>query len=230
MTDDPAITSAAGDRRPIAARSSRLASSAAQYLVRRNITPNAISLASVVCALVGGLGLALSRAEVPAWLATLLYLLAIVGIQGRLVCNLLDGMVAVEGGKGGPRGGVYNDLPDRIADPILLAAAGYAVGLPTAYELGWLAAIAAMLTAYVRVLGKSIGAGTYFVGPMAKQHRMAVLTGACVLAAVVAWIDLGLRRWVLYVALLIILAGCVLTIVRRLRLVFRDLDARGGMS
>lgn len=225
MTDNDTIPPATGERHPAAAPS-RLAAAATACLIRRNVTPNAISLASVVFAAVGALGLALCRAEVPAWLAMLLYLLAIVGIQGRLACNLLDGIVAVEGKKKGPRGNVYSDLPDRIADPILLVAAGYGVGIVTGYELGWLAAIAALLTAYVRVLGKSIGGGSHAIGPMARQHRMAVLTAGCLIAAIVGWFSLPMRRWVMYAALVVIVAGCVLTIVRRLRLIFGELDSQ----
>ncbi len=97
-------------------------------------------------------------------------------------------------------------------------------------ELGWLAAIGAILTAYVRVLGTSLGAGTSFVGPMAKQHRMAVLTVACVLVAIVSWFSDPLRRWVMYAALVLIVAGCVATIARRLKLIFGDLRAKGEKS
>ncbi len=57
--------------------------------------------------------------------ATLLWLGAALGIQLRLVCNLIDGMVAIEGGMKSPVGGLYNEVPDRIADPLLLIAAGY---------------------------------------------------------------------------------------------------------
>jgi len=41
-----------------------------------------------------------------------------------------------------------------------------------------LAAALAILTAYVRVLGVSVGTPQYYLGPMAKQHRMAALTAA----------------------------------------------------
>jgi CDP-diacylglycerol--glycerol-3-phosphate 3-phosphatidyltransferase len=102
-------------------------------------------------------------------------------IQARLVCNLLDGMVAIEGGKKSPVGQLYNEFPDRIADSLLIVALGYAIGLPF---LGWLGALAAALTAYVRVFGGSLGLPQDFRGPMAKQHRMAVMTGACALTAI----------------------------------------------
>lgn len=226
MENDAHVTTSAGDRRPIKARSSRWAAGLAAYLVRRDVSPNAVSVASVAFAAAGAVGLALARADVPAWLAGLLYLLAALGIQGRLACNLLDGMVAVEGGRGGPAGEVFNDLPDRLADPILLVAAGYGVNLWWGPDVGWLAAAAALLTAYVRVLGRAAGAGTHFAGPMAKQHRMAVLTAACGLCAAVAWVGLGLRHWVMFAALAVIAAGCAVTVVRRVRLIIRSLEAK----
>jgi phosphatidylglycerophosphate synthase len=197
-------------------------------MVRKNVRPNTISMASVAFAAVAGFALVLTRADTPWFVLGPLYLLAILGIQGRLVCNLLDGMVAVEGGKGGPAGEVYNDLPDRLADPILLAAAGYGVELPFGAELGWLAAIGSLLTAYVRVLGRSIGAGTYFIGPMAKQHRMAILTAACFFAmfAPMFAMSFGLHRWIMFGALCVVVAGCAVTVVRRLRLIIRDIEAK----
>ena len=46
--------------------------------------------------------------------------------QLELLCNLLDGMVAVEGGLGGPTGPLWNELPDRIADSVFIVALGMA--------------------------------------------------------------------------------------------------------
>lgn len=46
-------------------------------------------------------------------------ILAAVFIQCRLLCNLFDGMVAVEGGKSTPSGELFNDIPDRVADPLI---------------------------------------------------------------------------------------------------------------
>jgi phosphatidylglycerophosphate synthase len=90
--------------------------------------------------------------------------------------------------------------------------------------LGWAAAVAAILTVYVRVLGASAGAGHYFCGPMAKQHRMAVMTAACVAAALEAAADPGGR--VMTVALLVIIVGCLVTIARRTRRIVADLESR----
>src|SRR5207253_4121808 len=114
-------------------------------------------------------------------------LLAAASIQMRLVCNLLDGMVAVEHDQGSPVGPVWNELPDRIADTLFLASAGYAASLagahggwPGGVAAGWICAVGAVTTAYVRELGRGLGLAADFSGPMAKPHRMAALTAAAV--------------------------------------------------
>jgi hypothetical protein len=49
-------------------------------------------------------------------------------------------------------------------------------------ELGYIAALAALFTAYVRAEGKVAGAHQEFCGPMAKPQRMFLLTAACLYA------------------------------------------------
>jgi phosphatidylglycerophosphate synthase len=214
-------------RRPLKSRQSRWAATSAAWLARRNVSPNTISLGSVAFACVtGGAYVGVVYAQHTPWLVSVLLVVACLGMQGRLVCNLLDGMVAVEGGKGSPVGELYNDMPDRIADGIIFATAGYAAGTVYGPALGWLAVAFAILTAYVRVLGRSLGAGVYFTGPMAKQHRMAALTAANVLGAILtpwAW-----HRWPLLVALGLIVVGSAFTCVRRLNLIAGELRRKAG--
>ncbi len=142
-----------------------------------------------------------------------LWLVAAAAIQLRLLCNLFDGMVAVEGGKATPTGGVFNELPDRAADSLTLIGLGYACGWP---QLGLWCALGAAVTAYIRVLGASLGTPHYFFGPMAKQHRMALCTGALLLAY---W-----RPWVLVPTLALILVGTAITCLARTRVICRELE------
>lgn len=148
-------------------------------------------------------------------------LIALAGVQLRLLCNVLDGLVAVEGGKKSAVGAIYNEFPDRVADSVLLVAAGYAAGAPS---LGWAAALLAALTAYIRVFGGSLGLEQCFLGPMAKQHRMAMLSLACVLAMVEAVAHLPHRS--LLAALVIIAAGSALTCITRTRAIARELKGK----
>lgn len=199
------------ERRPIAARGSAPARWLTEWLLRTAITPNQISMASIGFAAVGAAALMAG----PGWLW-----LTALGIQLRLLCNLLDGMVAVEGGRGSPLGALYNEVPDRAADSLLLVALGYALGEPW---LGWACALAAAMTAYIRTLGGASGLPQDFRGPMAKPHRMAVLTAACLLGLLEWALDWPPR--ILLVAGWVILAGSVLTCATRLAAMARLLRA-----
>ena len=134
-------------------------------------------------------------------------------------------MVAVEGGFRTKAGEVYNEFPDRFADAFILIGAGYASHwLKISPELGWTAALLAVITAYNRALGVVAGASQYFCGPMAKPQRMAVMTVASVMSVVEVLVRWPLR--VIPVALMIIILGCLLTIVRRTRRIVRALNSK----
>ena len=207
------------NRRPIKSRSNRLILMLAGTLARSAITPNQISGASVIFAAIGAAALIASD-SIGAMI------IAIAGIQLRLVCNVIDGLVAIEGGKRTVVGALYNEFPDRLADTLLLVAAGYAVAAPS---LGWAAALLAALTAYVRVFGGVVGLAQRFIGPMAKQHRMALLTLGCVANA--AETALHRHHICLFIALAIIAAGSALTCITRTRAIVRDLhDVEAGAN
>jgi len=152
-------------------------------------------------------------------------LLAAAAIQLRLLCNMLDGMLAVEEGFKTSTGDIYNDLPDRVADVLILVGAGYSIRqLTGGVTLGWAAAVAAVFTAYVRLLGGSLGVTQHFIGPMAKQHRMFVLTMAAILAAVETLTSRTARA--IPAALAVILAGSMLTAMRRVHRIAGEAGAR----
>ena len=146
-------------------------------------------------------------------------------IQVRLLANLMDGMVAIEGRRRSATGELFNEIPDRFADTLLLVGAGYAVTWVSWGEvLGWAAASAAVLTAYVRLLGGALAVTQHFCGPMAKPHRMAFLTLACFLSMVEVAAT-GYEGRVLAVALALIALGSLLTFARRTRLIAKELSA-----
>ncbi len=192
-------------------------------LVATRITPNQISIVSIFCALVSGLSFyVFSHHTAWGWL-----LLAALFIQLRLLCNMMDGLVAVEGGKGTASGELFNDIPDRFADIFILLGAGYAAAhLPWGATLGWTAAVLAVLTAYIRTLGASLGAPVSFMGPMAKQHRMGLLTAATLLS--VAELIIRGTHMLLLLAMLVIIVGSLWTCYRRAAAVYRFLEAKAG--
>jgi len=153
-----------------------------------------------------------------------LWLIAALGMQLRLIANMLDGMVALESNRTSPLGEFCNEVPDRVSDVVIFVGAGFAAGGDVLS--GCLAAVAAVLTAYARVFGASLGLGHDFRGPMAKQHRMAVMTVACVALFIAP--DLG--RWTyggdgrmsaIAAATQLVAVGALITFVRRLTSIIR---------
>jgi phosphatidylglycerophosphate synthase len=213
-------------RRPLKTRGRTWARALAAWLAGHRVQPNAISLFSLLPAAAAGACFLLLPHAWP-WLQVVLLLVAAGSIQLRLLANMLDGLVAVEGGRRTATGDLFNEVPDRIADVLILAPAGYAVvWLDSAgITLGWLAALLAVLTAYVRVFGGSLGFAQSFAGPMAKQHRMAALTLACLLSVIEVIVG-GFQGRILFLGLLVIGLGAAVTIVRRLRLIARQLQDR----
>jgi phosphatidylglycerophosphate synthase len=210
------------DRRPIATRDSKWARAAATWLALRRVSPNAISIAGMCACLLAGLALAstsflYSRVE---------WIIAALGMQLRLTANMLDGMVALATGRASKRGELYNEVPDRVSDAVVFIGAGLARG--GNITLGYVAAILAIFTAYIRAAGKIAGAPNEFCGPMAKQHRMFVMTLVCLYSAVTprSWQTIefaGLETGVMSLGLAVISAGCLWTVGRRLHRVSRAL-------
>jgi phosphatidylglycerophosphate synthase len=203
-------------RRPLKSRDTAWAGRTAAWLAARGVTPNAISQAAVGFAALGGAGFWASGAT-EGWVRVLCLVIGAAGCQFRLLCNLFDGMVAIEGGRKAPDGPFWNEAPDRASDILILAGAGLGAG---AAGLGWAAAALAVATAYVRELGRAEGLGSDYGGPMAKQHRMAVMTGAALVAIVLpGWPVLAWALWV-------VVAGAALTVLLRSRRLIGRLGSR----
>lgn len=208
------------DRRPLSSRDTGWARAIARQLSASGLTPNQISMASMAMAAIAGAAFWLAGGATPGPRIALL-LAAALFCQFRLLCNLFDGMVAIEGGKQASDGPFWNEFPDRIADILILTGVGYGIGTPA---LGWAAAAFAVLTAYTRELGRNCGLPADFSGPMAKQHRMAMITAA-------ALVSLPEPLWrgqgeVLLIALWLVAVGAAVTALRRATNIVRGLRAR----
>jgi phosphatidylglycerophosphate synthase len=204
-----------GDRRPIATRNRKWAQAATAWLATQNVSPNTISIAGMCACIVAGIALGLTSICD----YQILWLVAALGAQLRLTANMLDGMVALASGRASRTGELYNEVPDRISDVAVFIGAGFAWG--GNITLGYIATILSIFTAYVRAAGKIAGAPNEFCGPMAKQHRMLVITLICLYSTITP------RSWqmitpddsqfgLMTLGLAVIVAGCVITIIRRL--------------
>lgn len=202
------------DRRPIATRNRKWAQAATVWLASRNVSPNAISVAGMCACIVAGIALAATSITHN----RILWIIAALGAQLRLTANMLDGMVALASGRASKTGELYNEVPDRVSDAAVFIGAGFASGGNIA--LGYIATILAIFTAYIRAAGKIAGASNEFCGPMAKQHRMLVITVISLYSAFTP------RSWqmitfndsqigLMTLGLVVIVVGCVITVIRR---------------
>jgi phosphatidylglycerophosphate synthase len=211
-------------RRPIADVFRLTADVPVRICVRLGIHPDAVSYSSLVAS---------AAAAVCFWQSgkyPVLLIPAALLCYVRLWLNMLDGMVALASGKASKRGEILNELPDRISDVLIFVGAAHS-GL-CAVLGGYWAAIFALLTAYVGMFGQALGVERPFSGVMTKPWRMVTLH-------VGAWITLALIWWgggeeniskmslagltVLDGTYLVVIAGCVQTIVVRLMRILRAL-------
>jgi phosphatidylglycerophosphate synthase len=207
-------------RRPIADVFRLTARGAVRVCVRLGIHPDAVSYGSIIASAAAGLCFWKAGA-VPVLLAP-----AVLFCYARLWLNMLDGMVALASGKASLRGEILNELPDRFSDVLIFVGAAHS-GL--CHPLGgYWTAIFALLVAYVGMFGQALGVQRQFGGWMTKPWRMVALHAG-------AWITLG-WIWstgenpriggltVLDWTFLVIIAGCIETIVVRLRRILQALN------
>ena len=195
-------------RRPIAAPFRQNAGAATRFCVHHGIHPDAISYLSIVAALIAAI--CFWKSETTRWLLVIAPLF----LYLRLWFNMLDGLVAFAAGKASRRGEIVNDLPDRISDVVIFVGVAHS-GLMNPL-IGYWAAIFALLTSYVGLFGQALGVQREFCGIMSKPWRMVALHLG-------AWLTFYLgpqsfaKSTILDWTCLVIIAGCVETIVVRLK-------------
>lgn len=180
-----------------------------ERLERSGVSPDAITLAAIAIAVVGGVLLLISPMA-PVALLGIPVLAAL-----RLMLNLLDGALARRTGRTHPRGELYNELGDRLADIAFLVPVAFLPGADQTTVL--LGVIGAILASFAGVVPRAAGADRIHRGILSKPGRMALL-GAFAIAAFVV----GAQAWGAFGPLL--LCGTILTAVERIVLGLRRLS------
>ncbi|MFO0809799.1 MAG: CDP-alcohol phosphatidyltransferase family protein [Gemmataceae bacterium] len=209
-------------RRPIANIFRRTASGAVRWCVAHDVHPNSVSYCSVVAAAAAALCFCQSGHH------PVLLIPAAVFCYLRLWCNMLDGMVALASGKASRTGEIVNELPDRVSDVLIFVGVAHS-GLCNPFG-GYWCAIFALIVAYVGTLGQAVGVQREFSGVMSKQWRMMTLHVGAWTTLAFLWFGEGTIRFcgltVLDWTYLVIILGCVQTIVVRLIRIVRALRAK----
>ena len=208
--------------RPIAQMFRRTGKGATNLCVRLGIPPDAISYLSIMAALAAALCFWKSGRN--AWLLVIAPLFCFL----RLWFNMLDGMVAVAAGQASARGEIVNDLPDRISDVIILVGVAHSHLMSSL--IGYWTAIFSLFTAYVGLLGQAIGGRREFGGIMSKPWRMVALSLGAWAMFLCRSFQAGLhdfgRLTILDWTCLVIIAGCLQTIIVRLKRIVIALQDR----
>ena len=172
-----------------------------ERLQRLGVTPDAVTLAAIPVGLVGGALLLLSPAA-PIVLLGVPLLAAL-----RLVLNLLDGALARRTGLMHPRGELYNEVGDRVADIAFLAPVAFLPGADRTMVL--LGVAGAIFASFAGVVPRAAGGERIYRGVLSKPGRM-ILLGVFAVAAFVV----GPEAWGPFGPLLLV--GTILTAVERI--------------
>lgn len=178
-------------------------------LIGAGISADAVTVAGVVFACIGGLGVWLGR-EGGAWL-----LLLPLGAFLRTAANALDGWIAHETATTRPIGEVLNETADRVGDVAIFLPVAFIPGVPALLVTG---ALSAMLVAsFLGMAVKAAGGPRIYTGIMGKPDRMVVM-GAAGIAAVFLEPEM-----VFTTALWIVVVGAVVTLLQRAIVARREL-------
>jgi len=180
-------------------------------LAKAGVTPDQVTLAAVPVAVIGG-GCLLLSPTVPTLLLAIPVLVVV-----RLVLNLIDGTMARRTGRIHPRGELYNELGDRLADVGFLAPVAFLPGaMPEVVLLGVLAGV---LASYVGITARAAGGERIYRGILSKPGRMTLLV-VCSLWAFIAG-PADTMAWAIFGPVLLI--GTALTLIERIVLAIRRL-------
>lgn len=174
-------------------------------LVRCRVTPNQITLATMLLSVAYGAALAMQPQRAGLWAGLAGFLLL------RMALNAIDGMLANATGQKTRLGTLLNEICDQVSDVALYLPFMLVLHAP----LVVLALAAALLAEFAGVLALSVGAARRFDGPMGKSDR-AFWFG--LLGLLVAW---GAAPLLLNGVLALVLALSAWTVVNRLRQALR---------
>jgi CDP-diacylglycerol--glycerol-3-phosphate 3-phosphatidyltransferase len=175
------------------------------------VSPDVVTLSAIPIALAGGASL-LGSGAVPALLLLVPPLVLL-----RILLNLIDGNLARRTGRIHPRGELYNELGDRLADIAFLAPVSLLPGASA--QLVLLGVMAGLLASYVGITAKAAGGERIYRGILSKPGRMGLLALCSITAFVTGPASTG--AWAAFGPLL--LAGTSLTLVERVVVATRRL-------
>ncbi len=185
------------------------------FLIRRGVSPNAITTFGTLATVVGGGFYAHGNIVLAGW---------IVGLSA--FCDLLDGEVARKSGRSSVFGAFYDSTLDRVADGAVLgglalffARNGVHHAIPNYMSTPMvsvllLGILGSFLTSYTRARAEGLGL-TAQVGILQRPERIVLLS------APQAFFGLAWGGWVLMVICVALMVTAWITVIQRVAYVYR---------
>ena len=193
----------------------RLLAPVIDFLVRRGVSPNAITTFGTIATVIGGGFYARGHIMLAGW---------IVGLSA--ICDLIDGSVARKSGQTSVFGAFYDSTLDRVADGVVLgglamffARNGVHHEIPDYMSTPMVAVIllgilGSFLTSYTRARAEGLGVDAQ-VGVLPRPDRVVLLS------APQAFFGLAFGGWVLMVICGLLTVTAWITVVQRMLFVYR---------
>jgi CDP-diacylglycerol--glycerol-3-phosphate 3-phosphatidyltransferase len=139
----------------------------ADFFIRYDVSPDAVSIASLICAFFAGLSFYFSPASKE------LTLLAGFLVIFNSVLDALDGVIARKSNRATPRGDFLDHVIDRYSDIFIICSiffAGYIY-----WQVGVVAIVGVLLTSYLGTQAQALDLGRYYGGVMGRADRLIVI-------------------------------------------------------
>ncbi|MEP6492830.1 MAG: phosphatidylinositol phosphate synthase [bacterium] len=188
----------------------------ANWLVRRGVHPNTITIIGTVCTVAGGVIYAMGHISTGGWF-----------LGATALFDVLDGTVARRSNKSSTFGAFLDSTLDRVADGALLSglAVFYALN-PTHHNVPLMAVclaglIGAFLTSYVRARAEALGLDAK-VGMVQRPERIVLLS------VPQAFFGLAFNGLILGLIVVFLTVTAWITVVQRMHFVYRQTNSRDG--
>lgn len=139
----------------------------AELFIRNGISPDAVSIVSLLCAFFAGLSFYYSPGSPE------IILLAGLLVVLNSVLDALDGEIARKSRKASPRGDFLDHVIDRYSDIFIICGIFFAGYVP--WQAGVVAIIGVLLTSYLGTQAQALNLGRYYGGLMGRADRLVII-------------------------------------------------------
>jgi CDP-diacylglycerol---glycerol-3-phosphate 3-phosphatidyltransferase len=186
----------------------------AEFFVRYEVSPDSVSIASLICAFFAGLSFYYSSASRD------FILLAGILVVLNSIFDALDGVIARKSNRATPRGDFLDHVIDRYSDVFIICSIFFADYV--SWQIGVAAIVGVLLTSYLGTQAQALNLGRYYGGVMGRADRLVVIILAAfgTFAFPMSIAGFSILGW----AIILIAITSHITAVQRIVYIWKNLD------